>query len=375
MNNYTKNRSSKLLSSPLILLALIIPIFLTACSPSINYTEDNNKVITSDREDSPSTSGNNSGTLEVHFIDVGQGDSILLKQGQEYMLVDAGGGDDETTLKDYFTSLGINSFKYVVGTHAHEDHIGSLDYVVENYSVEKVYFPSTTASTKTFENLVLAMQSKNLKFTKPTPGKSFNLGDAKCTILAPNSTEYSNENNYSIVLKVQYGDVSFILTGDAEEGSEKEILSQGFNLEATVLKLGHHGSETSTSEAFLSEINPKYAVVSVGIDNKYDHPKISTMDKLKARSIPVYRTDESGTIVAITDGSDITFNVTPGSYEGMHTSSEKETSKIPIEKVYWTEGGKVYHKNKDCSSLSRSKNILQGSSEECPKDTPCSICN
>ncbi len=375
MNNYTKNHSIKILNFPLILLVLIISIFFTACSSYMGQTEDNNNVITSDREDSMSTYANNAGTLEVHFIDVGQGDSILLKQGKEYMLIDGGGGDDEAVLKDYFSSLGISSFKYVVGTHTHEDHIGSLDYVVNNYSVEKIYFPKTTASTKTFENFVLAAQNKGLNFTSPSPGNSFYLGDAKCTILAPNGAEYSNGNNYSIVMKVQYGDISFMLTGDAEEESEREILSKGVSLESTVLKLGHHGSETSTSEAFLSGVNPKYAVISVGVDNKYDHPKISTMDKLKARGIPVYRTDENGTIVAITDGSEITFNVSPGSYQGMHTSSDEGTSSTTDKVVFWTESGKVYHKDKDCSSLSRSKNILQGSLKECPKDTPCSICN
>lgn len=142
------------------------------------------------------------------------------------------------------------------------------------------------------------------------------LGDAKCTIIAPNGTKYDDPNDYSIVIKVEYGKNSFLFTGDAEKISEEEMLSNGLNLKADVLKVGHHASSSSTSQNFLAAVSPKFSVVSVGIDNKYNHPNANTMDRLKKMGIPVYRTDECGTIVATSNGTDITFNTPCGSYNG-----------------------------------------------------------
>lgn len=162
-----------------------------------------------------------SSVLKVHFIDVGQADSILIQQGNKNMLFDAGNNDDEQTLKNYLSNLGVSEFKYVVGTHTHEDHIGSLDYIMNCFKVGKIYFPKTASTTKTFENLVKPVQNKGMQFTVLKSGETFNLGDAECTILAPNGTSYEDANNYSIVIKLQYGSNSFIFTGDAEDVSEK----------------------------------------------------------------------------------------------------------------------------------------------------------
>jgi competence protein ComEC len=137
------------------------------------------------------------------------------------------------------------------------------------------------------------------------------------TVLAPNSSGYEDSNDYSIVLKVVFGSTSFLLTGDAEAQSEREMVSAGRDLSASVLKIGHHGSGTSTSQAFLDKVNPRFAVISAGKDNKYGHPAQETMDRLKAMEIPVFRTDEQGTIVVTSNGRDITFNVKPGSYKGI----------------------------------------------------------
>jgi len=247
------------------------------------------------------------GTLKVHFIDVGQGDSILIQQGNESMLVDAGPNASSTAVEKYIASLGITNLAYVVGTHPHEDHIGGLDYVINSFSIGKIYMPRAAASTKTFEDVLTAISRKGLKVTAPAAGESFKLGDAAVEILAPNSSSYDSLNNYSIVLKVTYGSTSFLLAGDAQSLSESEMISKGFDLKADVLKVGHHGSTSSTTKSFLNKVDPKYAVISVGADNTYGHPAQKTLEKLESKGVTVYRTDKSGTITATSDGKTISF--------------------------------------------------------------------
>ncbi|MHB9146795.1 MAG: ComEC/Rec2 family competence protein [Symbiobacteriia bacterium] len=254
------------------------------------------------------------GRLEVDFIDVGQADSILVRQGDHAMLVDAGNNADAATVTGYLTKRGVKRLEVVVGTHPHEDHIGSLDKVIESFAVREVIMPKATTTTKTFSDVIAAIRAKGLSVTTPVPGNSFKLGDATVTILAPNSAKYDDLNNYSVALRVVYGETSFLLTGDAQALSEAEMLASGRTLKADVLKVGHHGSVSSTTEAFLSAVAPKYAVISVGKDNDYGHPSRSMMQRLKARGIPVYRTDESGTIVAVSDGMAVRFDVQPGDY-------------------------------------------------------------
>jgi len=338
--------------------------------------------------------------LKVHFIDVGQADSILIQQGNENMLIDAGNNDDEETLKNYLNSLGISEFKYVVGTHAHEDHIGSLDYIMNSFKVGKIYFPKTTSSTKTFQNLVKAVQNKGMQFTAPVVGETFNLGEAECTILAPNGSRYDDANNYSIVIKLEYGNTSFLFTGDAEDVSEKEMLKNGLDLKADVLKAGHHGSKSSSTDKFLDAVNPKYAVISVGKDNDYGHPNAETLQKFSSRGIEVYRTDEIGTIVAESDGNNISFSTddnagnSKGNFEesagssnnsdnnsnssssvnyGQATDTTNSTvssSDNVVEdnntaETVWVSknGGKVYHKDKSCSGMKSHVQITLGGAE------------
>lgn len=254
------------------------------------------------------------GKLEVDFIDVGQADSILVRQGDHAMLVDAGNNADAATVTGYLKKQGVTRLEVVVGTHPHEDHIGSLDKVIESFAVREVIMPKVTTTTKTFTDVIAAIRAKGLSITTPVPGNSFKLGDATVTILAPKSAKYDDLNNYSVVLRVVYGETAFLLTGDAQALSEEEMLASGRTLKADVLKVGHHGSHSSTTEAFLAAVAPKYAVISVGKDNDYGHPSRSTMQRLKAHGIPVYRTDENGTVVAVSDGKAVTFNVQPGDY-------------------------------------------------------------
>ena len=244
--------------------------------------------------------------LEVTFIDVGQADSILLENEGQYMLVDAGNNEDGPKLVTYLQGLGITDFSYVVGTHPHEDHIGGLDDIIKDFNIKTFYMPDVITTTKTFEEVLDALESKNIALSIPNKNDTFNLGDATVKVLYVGTEEESDLNDTSIVLKVTYQNVSFLLTGDASTKVEDSLDRK--DLESTVLKVGHHGSSTATNEEFLNLVNPKYAVISVGKNNQYEHPHTTVLNTLASHNITTYRTDEDGTIQMITDGVNIEIN-------------------------------------------------------------------
>ena len=256
--------------------------------------------------------GSASGTLEVYFFDVGQGDSELIRlPGGENILIDAGTSSTEDELVGELRSLGAETLDLVVATHPHADHIGGMAAVIDAFDVRQVVMPriseSDTPTTKTYENLLQSIADKGLTITPAEPGDELlSSGGAVLTVLAPNGEDYGDLNNYSVVLRLTYGEDSFLFTGDAEEASEEEMLSLDWPLTATVLKCGHHGSETSTSPSFLDAVSPQYAVISCGVDNDYGHPDAVTLEKLEAAGAEVFRTDRQGTILASTDGSGVT---------------------------------------------------------------------
>lgn len=256
--------------------------------------------------------GSASGTLEVYFFDVGQGDSELIRlPGGENILIDAGTSSTEDELVGELRSLGAETLDLVVATHPHADHIGGMAAVIDAFDVRQVVMPriseSDTPTTKTYENLLQSIADKGLTIMPAEPGDELlSSGGAVLTVLAPNGEDYGDLNNYSVVLRLTYGEDSFLFTGDAEEASEEEMLSLDWPLTATVLKCGHHGSETSTSPAFLDAVSPQYAVISCGVDNDYGHPDAVTLEKLEAAGAEVFRTDLQGTILASTDGSGVT---------------------------------------------------------------------
>lgn len=248
-----------------------------------------------------------SGNMKVHFLDVGQADCILIQtSNNKNMLIDAGNNDDSSFILSYLNNLGIEKIDVVLGSHPHEDHIGSLDDVINTFSIGKVYMPNVSHNTQTFLDVLTAIKKKDLKITAPVAGEhiDFNI-DTKVQILAPNSEKYDNLNDYSIIIRLEYGDTSFLFTGDAESISEREVLSKKYNLNSDVLKVGHHGSTTSSSLAFVKAVSPKYSVISVGNDNKYGHPDSIIINRLKMFG-EVLRTDESGTIIITSDGNEIT---------------------------------------------------------------------
>ena len=256
--------------------------------------------------------GSASGTLEVYFFDVGQGDSELIRlPGGENILIDAGTSSTEDELVGELRSLGAETLDLVVATHPHADHIGGMAAVIDAFDVRQVVMPriseSDTPTTKTYENLLQSIADKGLTITPAEPGDELlSSGGAVLTVLAPNGEDYGDLNNYSVVLRLTYGEDSFLFTGDAEEASEEEMLSLDWPLTATVLKCGHHGSETSTSPAFLDAVSPQYAVISCGVDNDYGHPDAVTLEKLEAAGAEVFRSYLQGTILASSDGSGVT---------------------------------------------------------------------
>jgi competence protein ComEC len=246
-----------------------------------------------------------SGTLNVYFLDVGQGDSEIVTVDGKAMLIDAGTNASTTTLINDIKSIGITRFDVVVGTHPHEDHIGGMDAVINQFGIGAIYMPKVSTTTKTFTDVLTAIKNKGLTVTTPVPGSTFTLGAAQCTILAPNSQTYSDLNSYSIVIKLVYGNTSFLFTGDAQTDSEQEMLAKGYSLKADVLKVGHHGSSTSTSAAFLQAVSPRLAVIEVGAGNTYGHPAQTTLTKLANIGANVYRTDLNGTVLISSDGTNL----------------------------------------------------------------------
>ena len=271
---------------------------------SNNYNQNEVENTQSDNLINLDTSEN----IKIHYIDVGQGDSILIQCGEHNMLIDAGTNSSEEDLISYLDSLNIQKFDYLVGTHTHEDHIGGMDKIVKKYDFDSILFPKTTANTRTCKNFGTEGKKKNKKLTAPDTTKTYTLGDATFEILSPLKDEYEDQNNYSIVIKLKYKDTSFLFTGDAEKLVEEDILDTNKDISADVIKIGHHGSSTSTSEEFLKKVNPKYAVISLGKDNSYGHPHKETIELLENYNIKTYRTDELGTIICTSDGKNISFN-------------------------------------------------------------------
>jgi beta-lactamase superfamily II metal-dependent hydrolase len=263
------------------------------------------------------------GEVLIHFIDVGQGDAVLIQSEHGAVLIDAGENNMAHRVVSYLENLGINTINYLIATHPHSDHIGGLIGVLEMFHVEHLIMPQIAHTSRTFERFLDAIEAKDgLILQKPEAGATFSIPTSPTnpnntvifTIIAPNSEGYSNINNYSIALRMVYGSIAFIFTGDAEAISEREMLSAGHNLRANVLHVGHHGSNTSTTQAFLDAVNPSIAIIQLGESNSHGHPHRELIERLEAKNIGIYRTDHHGNIIITTDGNDLRGRWGPSSH-------------------------------------------------------------
>ena len=240
--------------------------------------------------------------LEIQFIDVGEADCALINSNGEYALIDAGNTIDGNKIVKYFESLGITDFKYLFGTHAHEDHIGGLANVIYNFNIGKVYMPNVPSEYKSYHNVLKALNKKNLELNHPINDEEYKLGESTLKIIYNGENE-EEINNSSLIIKITYKNKSFLFTGDTTKEVENKILEKDLN--SNILKVSHHGSNDASSANFLIKVHPEYAIISVGKENDYYHPHQVTLEKLERLGTKIYRTDQDGTIIVKSDGDNI----------------------------------------------------------------------
>lgn len=321
--------------------------------------------------------------LEVHFIDVGQGDATLVKCGGQAMLIDAGENDKGVLVQNYLRKQGVKALDYLIVTHPDSDHCGGADVIITKYDIDTVIMPNYSKDTASYRDVVRALDYKHYQVTEPKVGDYYRLGDAGFTIIAPNKDDYGDEaNNYSVGILLEHGDKKFVFTGDAEEEAEKDMIDSGMDLSADVLKAGHHGSRTASTDDFVAMVHPEYAVISCGEDNEYGHPHAATLNTFRGLGIKVFRTDEQGSLIALSDGSTITWNASPSDTwkagEPVGTGSGKKAEQGMKEITYiLNTKTKKFHRlscdslpteNRNDSTQSREEIIAQGYA-------PCGRCN
>jgi competence protein ComEC len=393
-------KNKRLFVLPLLLLMLVF--FTLGCGDTSNHTSSDPTVSTTEtvnteqadnnqNAEAPADTSSNepsntdepatpSGQLKVHFINVGQGDSIMIQlPGGQTMLIDA--GPDDSVLS-YLNQQGIKKINYLVATHPHADHIGGMAAVIRTFDIEKVYMPRVSHTSKTYENVLLAIKSKGLRISSAKAGVTIlDQNGLKANFIAPCSSSYDNLNNYSAVIKIQYGNTSFLLTGDAEAESEQQMLASGANLKADVLKVGHHGSSSSTTQAFLTSVSPKYAVISCGAGNQYGHPHQEVLSRLANTGVKTYRADTDGTVIFISDGKTFTVKTLGGSIQprAPNTSDNKaaQSTAQTSGNFIGNKNTKKFHKPA-CSSLPAEHNrVYFKTRDEAVGEgyVPCKRCN
>lgn len=338
--------------------------------------------------------------MEVHFIDVGQGDATLVKCGENSMLIDAGDDSKGTAIQNYLNKQGITKLDYLVLTHPDADHIGGAPVIITKFEIDTVFVSNFEKDNKTYLKLIQALDDKQLTTTVPEVGDSYRLGGASFTILAPNET-YDSPNDASVALLLQNGENRFLFTGDAEEKAEADIIKNGLDIHADVYHVGHHGAKTSSSADFLEAVDPAFAVISCAVDNSYGHPHAQSLNTLRSMGVQIFRTDEQGSIVAESNGTEITWNCAPSetwkagettesSYSETLTSTEESvkedsatvqsaeeapaTNKNIGVEVHITETGKKYH-SAGCQYLKKSDIPISLEDAKNRGYEPCSKCN
>ena len=305
------SKNSKLIASIVSLCVLLALVVFGASADTIdafsnivglnNIAENNTNTFIDINSNNKSNYISTENDLKVYFIDVGQADSILVANKQEYMLIDAGNNDDGNDVVDFLREKGIDRIDYLIGTHPHEDHIGGLDTVINNFEINNIYMPKIETTTKTFKDVLNAISNKKLKVTAPKKGDKFTVGEANAEVMTDSILNKDNLNLSSIVIRLEFENNSFLFMGDAETENEKTITWP----KTDVLKVGHHGSNTSTSQKFLNEVSPTYGVIMAGKDNSYGLPKENILNRLTKLNVKLYRTDLNGTIEMSSNGNEI----------------------------------------------------------------------
>ncbi len=277
--------------------------------------------------------------LLVHFIDVGQGEAILIQTpSDKTILIDGGPKKSGPNLVKYLSDLGVMDMDLIIATHPHEDHIGGLLTVFDSFVVKNVCYPAKAHTSVTFEQFINKVNQSGANRIKAIKGKFFDLDPVlEFMILSPLERDYDSLNHYSVVTKLTYGDISFLFTGDCERENEKMLLEDEFDLQAEVLNVAHHGSRTSSSTEFLKAVSPIVAIISVGQDNPYQHPHQEVIDRLLAQNVSVYRTDLHGNIILRCDGIDVFILKQEGNYRKIINHNPKQGA---LAEVFYTTGEK-----------------------------------
>lgn len=275
-------------------IIMFLLIYLTSCNSSAKDTFDINNSFKDEK------------VLKIHFIDVGQGDATLIELHGYNILIDAGPNSSARNLISYLKEINIKSIDYIIATHPDEDHIGGMDEVLRNFKVKILYAPKVIKNTEAFNSMIKELKNKNLKINVPYKDMKLDLGEeSNLTFLTPIEYGGDNDNNLSLVAKINFKEISAIFMADCETEVERQLLKDSHTLEANIIKLGHHGSKSSTSTAFLKKVDPDYAIISCGKNNKYGHPHKETIDKLDNLNIKYFRTDIDGNITIRSDGFNI----------------------------------------------------------------------
>ncbi len=287
-----------------ILLCLLMLFSLCACAKNstfANYENKTERQLTGNAKDAVDYSSH---SFAVHYINVGQGDAALVVCDDKTMLIDGGKPRASDIIYTYLKKLNIDYLDYIVASHADDDHIGGLSAPLAKMKVGNVLAPKTESDIRSYKSLKSKIDEQGLRIVHPKPGETIEFGVSKIEFYGPITESEDDRNNGSVVMKIIYGDTSFLFTGDAERKEEQEILKAGYDISATVLKVGHHGSKNSTTYPFLREVMPRYAIISVG-DNSYGHPTDDTLSRLRDADVKVYRTDVNGDIIAESDGKTV----------------------------------------------------------------------
>lgn len=297
---------------------MVMSAGLTGCQQNVGQASETagqnetqtDRVVAETMEQQEGREDSAASEMEVHFIDVGQGDATLIKCGDAAMLIDAGEDGKGTLIQNYLQKQGVKKLDYLVLTHPDSDHIGGAPVIVTKFEIGRVFVSDFEKDNKTYRKLIQALDDKNIQAVMPKAGDEYALADASFHILGPVES-YDNPNDASLAFVLRNGENRFLFTGDAEEEAEFDMLDGGAEAQADVYQAGHHGSKSSSTEAFLDAVNPKAVVVSCEEGNSYGHPHAQTLNNLRSRGIQLYRTDEQGSIIAKSDGKEISWSCAP----------------------------------------------------------------